>query len=79
MKNQLDGQIDLKDFSKMYRTKCLITGEDCCNIFNLHDVAVSIGVECSYGCCCSCEYNRQCGACCNTASSIAYRKMREVK
>ena len=77
MKKQLYGQMHLQDLSKIYRTKCLITCKNNCNIFYTHDVAVEIGFDCAYGCCYSCIKSNECGACCNTARDIKWREMHE--
>lgn len=71
---KLEGQMDLQDWNKIYRTTCLLTGKDDCNILNLHDVAVEVGCDCQYGCCYSCKLKEECGACCNTAREEKWRK-----
>lgn len=74
MNNKLKGQMDFNDINKVYRRKCLITGEEVCNIFYAHDVAIEIGEKCEYGCCYSCKNNRLCGARCNTTRDMQWRK-----
>ena len=64
-------QLKLDD---IYRTKCLVTGEEACNIYNWHDVAIEVGCACEYGCCCKCKLVNECGVRCSTAASIAYKK-----
>lgn len=74
MPKALNGQMDLQDLDKIYRRTCKLTGEDNCNIFNAHDVAIEIGDDCKYGCCYSCNISNICGACCNTARHKKYYK-----
>lgn len=73
MKKKLEGQMDFNDLNKVYRRKCLITGEEVCNILNAHDVAIEIGEKCEYGCCYSCKNSNTCGACCNTSREIKFK------
>lgn len=61
-------------YSRFARKECLVKKGAPCNIFNAHDVAVEIGVDCKYGCCCGCKHNRLCGACCNIFTHTIYKE-----
>ena len=62
---KLSGQMSFTDLSKIYRKECLFKPGAPCNIFYAHDVAIEIGMECSYGCCRNCKELGKCGAACN--------------
>ena len=55
------------NFILSVRTNCIFEQDHACNIKNLKEVAASLGIECKYNCCYSCD-NKECGARCNFAA-----------
>ena len=66
---ECDGQMSIFDYIPKQNTQvrniCLLNENAPCNIFNTHDVAKDMGIDCQYGCCNTCKYKNDCGARCN--------------
>lgn len=67
----MKGQVNLFN---IFRTECLIKKLTPCNIFYAAEVARYCGVDCQGGCCYSCKLMNECGACCNNAKEMKYKK-----